>query len=179
MESHAPFNSYFYQVEIKNMNSYNEISRAIDYEVSRQILLHKESQADEIVQETRLWDEFSQVSSPLYFLILFSPISFFLSSLDSFHYLHPQKTFTMRKKEGLADYRYFPEPDLPEVVLTSEYVEEIRNSMPELPEAKRRRYVNMGLSMQDVIFLANDDKVIIFGIAFISLHGCGCYRSIF
>uniref|UniRef100_A0ACD5UA18 Uncharacterized protein n=1 Tax=Avena sativa TaxID=4498 RepID=A0ACD5UA18_AVESA len=70
-----------------------------------------------------------------------------------------KKTFTMRKKEGLADYRYFPEPDLPEVVLTSEYVDEIRNSLPELPEAKRRRYENMGLSMQDVIFLANDDNI--------------------
>ncbi|KAM3366576.1 hypothetical protein ACQJBY_015772 [Aegilops geniculata] len=80
-------------------------------------------------KETRLWDESSQ------------------------------KTFTMRKKEGLADYRYFPEPDLPEVVLTSDYIDEIRNSMPELPEAKRRRYENMGLSMQDVIFLANDDIV--------------------
>ncbi|KAK1682349.1 hypothetical protein QYE76_043197 [Lolium multiflorum] len=117
------------KVEIKNMNSFNEISRAIDYEISRQIHLHKESQADQIVQETRLWNEASQ------------------------------KTFTMRKKEGLADYRYFPEPDLAEVVLTSEYVDEIRNSLPELPEAKRRRYENMGLSMQDVIFLANDDNV--------------------
>ncbi|KAF7077927.1 hypothetical protein CFC21_082423 [Triticum aestivum] len=117
------------KVEIKNMNSFSAISRAIDYEISRQILLHKGSQADQIVQETRLWDESSQ------------------------------KTFTMRKKEGLADYRYFPEPDLPEVVLTSEYIDEIRNLMPELPEAKRRRYENMGLSMQDVIFLANDDKV--------------------
>jgi aspartyl-tRNA(Asn)/glutamyl-tRNA(Gln) amidotransferase subunit B len=43
------------------MNSFNEISRAIDYEISRQIHLHKESQADQIVQETRLWDESSQV----------------------------------------------------------------------------------------------------------------------
>uniref|UniRef100_A0A0E0MG56 Glutamyl-tRNA(Gln) amidotransferase subunit B, chloroplastic/mitochondrial n=1 Tax=Oryza punctata TaxID=4537 RepID=A0A0E0MG56_ORYPU len=117
------------KVEIKNMNSFSAISRAIDYEISRQILLHKEGQADQIVQETRLWDESSQ------------------------------KTFTMRKKEGLADYRYFPEPDLPEVVLTSEYIDEIQKSMPELPEAKRRRYENMGLSMQDVLFLANDDNV--------------------
>uniref|UniRef100_A0A0E0R9I0 Glutamyl-tRNA(Gln) amidotransferase subunit B, chloroplastic/mitochondrial n=1 Tax=Oryza rufipogon TaxID=4529 RepID=A0A0E0R9I0_ORYRU len=117
------------KVEIKNMNSFSAISRAIDYEISRQILLHKEGQADQIVQETRLWDESSQ------------------------------KTFTMRKKEGLADYRYFPEPDLPEVVLTSEYIDEIQNSMPELPEAKRRRFENMGLSMQDVLFLANDDNV--------------------
>lgn len=67
----------------------------------------------------------------------------------------------MRKKEGLADYRYFPEPDLPEVVLNNDYIDDIRKSMPELPEAKRRRYENMGLSMQDVLFLANDDNVII------------------
>lgn len=65
----------------------------------------------------------------------------------------------MRKKEGLADYRYFPEPDLPEVVLTDEYVDQIRKSLPELPEEKRRRYENMGLTMQDVLFLANDDDV--------------------
>lgn len=117
------------KVEIKNMNSFSAINRAIDYEISRQILLHKEGQADQIVQETRLWDESSQ------------------------------KTFTMRKKEGLADYRYFPEPDLPEVVLTSDYIDVIRKSMPELPEAKRRRYENMELSMQDVLFLANDDNV--------------------
>lgn len=65
----------------------------------------------------------------------------------------------MRKKEGLADYRYFPEPDLPEIVLTSDYIDEISKSMTELPEAKRRRYENMGLSMQDVLFLANDDNV--------------------
>ncbi|KAF8676524.1 hypothetical protein HU200_046936 [Digitaria exilis] len=93
------------KVEIKNMNSFSEINRAIDYEISRQIMLHKEGQADQIVQETRLWDESSQ------------------------------KTFTMRKKEGLADYRYFPEPDLPEVVLTTDYIDEISKSMPELPEA--------------------------------------------
>lgn len=65
----------------------------------------------------------------------------------------------MRKKEGLSDYRYFPEPDLPEVILTEEYVDKIRGSLPELPEMKRRRYEEMGLSMQDVLFLANDVKV--------------------
>ena len=68
----------------------------------------------------------------------------------------------MRKKEGLADYRYFPEPDLPEVILSTDYIDEISKSLPELPEAKRRRYENMGLSMQDVLFLANDDNVSIF-----------------
>lgn len=65
----------------------------------------------------------------------------------------------MRKKEGLSDYRYFPEPDLPEVILTEEYVASIRDSLPELPEMKRRRYEQMGLSMQDVLFLANDVNV--------------------
>ncbi|ONK70861.1 uncharacterized protein A4U43_C04F2280 [Asparagus officinalis] len=117
------------KVEIKNMNSFSAMNRAIDYEISRQILLHSEGQSDQIVQETRLWEDGAQ------------------------------KTFTMRKKEGLADYRYFPEPDLPEVVLTEDYVDNIRKSLPELPEAKRRRYENMGLSMQDVLFLANDVNV--------------------
>lgn len=65
----------------------------------------------------------------------------------------------MRKKEGLADYRYFPEPDLPEVILNKEYVDSIQSSLPELPEMKRRRYEEMGLSMQDVLFLANDINV--------------------
>jgi len=65
----------------------------------------------------------------------------------------------MRKKEGLADYRYFPEPDLPAVILSQEYVDDIIKSLPELPEIKRRRYEQMGLSMQDVLFLANDKNV--------------------
>lgn len=65
----------------------------------------------------------------------------------------------MRKKEGLADYRYFPEPDLPGVNLSEEYISTIRDSLPELPEAKRRRYENLGLNMQDVLFLTNDINV--------------------
>lgn len=65
----------------------------------------------------------------------------------------------MRKKEGLADYRYFPEPDLPGVTLTQEHVDNVCSSLPELPETKRRRYENMGLSMQDVLFLTNDIDV--------------------
>ncbi|MED6180542.1 hypothetical protein PIB30_011054 [Stylosanthes scabra] len=117
------------KVEIKNLNSFSSVSRAIDYEIARQVQLHKEGQEDQIVQETRLWEEGAQ------------------------------KTITMRKKEGLADYRYFPEPDLPAVILSQEYVDGIQSSLPELPEIKRRRYENMGLSMQDVLFLANDKNV--------------------
>ncbi|KAL0699460.1 hypothetical protein Bca4012_055582 [Brassica carinata] len=117
------------KVEIKNLNAFSAMSRAIDYEITRQALLYNQGQADQIVTETRLWDEGAQ------------------------------KTVTMRKKEGLADYRYFPEPDLPEVILTQEYVDSIRASLPELPEAKRRRYEGMGLGIQDVLFLANDVSV--------------------
>ncbi|KAK4356940.1 hypothetical protein RND71_022550 [Anisodus tanguticus] len=117
------------KVEIKNLNSFSSMSRAIDYEISRQVQLHNQGQVEQIVQETRLWEEGAQ------------------------------KTVTMRKKEGLADYRYFPEPDLPGVTLTEEYVDSIRESLPELPEDKRRRYEKMGLSMQDVLFLANDINV--------------------
>lgn len=117
------------KVEIKNLNSFSSMSRAIDFEISRQVLLHSQGQSDQIVQETRLWEEGAQ------------------------------KTITMRKKEGLSDYRYFPEPDLPGVSISNEYVESIRVSLPELPEMKRRRYEEMGLSMQDVLFLTNDVTV--------------------
>ncbi|XP_073123894.1 glutamyl-tRNA(Gln) amidotransferase subunit B, chloroplastic/mitochondrial [Henckelia pumila] len=120
------------KVEIKNLNSFSSVSRAIDFEISRQVLLHSQGQADQIVQETRLWDEGAQ------------------------------KTVTMRKKEGLSDYRYFPEPDLPGVTLTEDYVDNIRNSLPELPEIKRRRYEKLGLSIQDVLFLTNDVNVAAF-----------------
>ncbi|KAA8548893.1 hypothetical protein F0562_000577 [Nyssa sinensis] len=105
------------------------INRAIDFEISRQALLHSQGLKDQIVQETRLWEEGAQ------------------------------KTVTMRKKEGLSDYRYFPEPDLPEVIIAKEYVDNIRDSLPELPEMKRRRYEKLGLSMQDLLFLANDVDV--------------------
>ncbi|CAH9103929.1 unnamed protein product [Cuscuta europaea] len=117
------------KVEIKNLNSFSSMSRAIDFEISRQVLLLNQGQGDQIVQETRLWEEGGQ------------------------------KTITMRKKEGLSDYRYFPEPDLPGVTITEDYVDSISKSLPELPEIKRRRYEKMGLSMQDVLFLTNDANV--------------------
>uniref|UniRef100_A0A1D1YXY1 Glutamyl-tRNA(Gln) amidotransferase subunit B, chloroplastic/mitochondrial n=1 Tax=Anthurium amnicola TaxID=1678845 RepID=A0A1D1YXY1_9ARAE len=117
------------KVEVKNMNSFSAMSRAIDFEICRQVNLHKQGQGDQIIQETRLWEDASQ------------------------------RTVTMRKKEGLADYRYFPEPDLPEVIISDDYVKAIHASLPELPEMKRRRYQQMGLTMQDVLFLANDITV--------------------
>lgn len=117
------------KVEVKNLNSFAAMARAVEFEVARQVALHRGGRAADIVTETRLWDEAAQ------------------------------KTFTMRVKEGLADYRYFPEPDLPELVLPPALVDGVRAALPELPEAKRRRYAAMGLSMQDVLVLANDAEV--------------------
>ncbi|EFJ14409.1 hypothetical protein SELMODRAFT_120349 [Selaginella moellendorffii] len=117
------------KVEIKNMNSCAAMHRAIDFEILRQVALHKEGLESKIVQETRLWEEGSQ------------------------------RTVTMRAKEGLADYRYFPEPDLLELVLKQEQVDSINEALPELPNETRRRYEALGLSMQDVLVLADDKSV--------------------
>ena len=66
----------------------------------------------------------------------------------------------MRAKEGLADYRYFPEPDLPPLVLNEEAVEEERRGMPELPEERRRRYhEELGVAMKDVLPIVDRREV--------------------
>lgn len=114
------------KVEIKNMNSFREMQRAIDYEVQRQAELCCAGRAQEVVQETRLWDEGAQRTAP------------------------------MRKKEGLADYRYFPEPDLPALEISQDLIERLRQLLPELPEQRRRRYEGLGLAMQDVLVIADD-----------------------
>ena len=97
------------RTEMKNMNSFRSIVRAIDYEAERQI---EELEAgNKIVQETLRWDDVSG------------------------------KTFPMRDKEDAQDYRYFPEPDLVAIRLSDEYIEEIRNSLPELPESRKKKYL--------------------------------------
>lgn len=117
------------KVEIKNMNSFAAMQKAVDFEVERQVQLLESGEGDLICQETRLWDESAQA------------------------------TKVMRKKEGLADYRYFPEPDLPDIVLTEEFVEEVRNGMPELPHEKRMRYLELGLPLSDALTLADDKGI--------------------
>lgn len=114
------------KVEVKNMNSFSNMQKAIEFEFERQVGLLREGAGHEIVLETRLWDEVKQ------------------------------QTFSMRKKEGLADYRYFPEPDLPPLVVSQEMMEAVKTSMPELPSAKRARYLALGLPMYDVLILAGD-----------------------
>jgi aspartyl-tRNA(Asn)/glutamyl-tRNA(Gln) amidotransferase subunit B len=117
------------KVEVKNMNSFNAMQRAIDFEFVRQCTLIQEDRGDEIIQETRLWDENGQFTAP------------------------------MRKKEGLADYRYFPEPDIPEIRISESTIETMRSSLPELPSEKRLRYTGLGLSEYDSLVLSDDEEI--------------------
>ena len=97
------------RTEMKNMNSFRSITRAIEYEVDRQIDVLEDG--GKVEQETLRWDEVSG------------------------------KTFSMRDKEDAQDYRYFPDPDLVAINLSDEYIENIKNSLPELPESRKERYL--------------------------------------
>ncbi|MBX9722482.1 MAG: Asp-tRNA(Asn)/Glu-tRNA(Gln) amidotransferase subunit GatB [Candidatus Obscuribacterales bacterium] len=97
------------RAEIKNMNSFKAVQRAIQSEIDRQIALVEKG--ERVVQETRLWNEATQ------------------------------STFSMRSKEDAHDYRYFPEPDLVPLEISRDWVNELAQTMPELPEARRQRYM--------------------------------------
>lgn len=96
------------RTEVKNLNSFRNVERALAYEVERQkeVLLA----GGQVIQQTLLWDA------------------------------GEMKTRQMRSKEEAHDYRYFPEPDIPPVIVTDEMLEEIRLEIPELPEQRRKRY---------------------------------------
>lgn len=96
------------KVEIKNLNSFRVVERAIEYEMKRQA--EALDSGEQIVQETRGWDDAKQV------------------------------TFAQRAKESAHDYRYFPEPDIPPMVFDDAYVDALRKTLPELPDAKRARF---------------------------------------
>jgi len=97
------------KAEVKNLNSFRYVQRALEYEISRQIGVLTDG--GRVIQETRLWDSGAG------------------------------RTVSMRSKEEAHDYRYFPEPDLPPLELAPELIEEIRLSLPELPDARRRRFI--------------------------------------
>lgn len=106
------------KTEIKNMNSFRSLQKAIEYEIERQEDILEEG--GKIIQETRSWDEEKGV------------------------------TVSMRSKEAAHDYRYFPDPDLVPIVVDSAWVEEIKEALPELPDAKKERLIReMGLSDYD------------------------------
>ena len=98
------------RTEMKNMNSFRSIVRAIEYERARQIEVLENG--GKIEQETLRWDDVSG------------------------------RTFSMRDKEDAQDYRYFPDPDLVAIKLSEEYIQNIKNSLPELPESRKQRYLD-------------------------------------
>ena len=116
------------KVEVKNLNSFRSVERAIAFEIQRQTALLEKG--GRVVQETRGWDEAKQ------------------------------ETFHQRFKEGSADYRYFPEPDLPKLYLSEipEFAPEaIRASLPELPWERRARYQSLGIRKEYIdVVLQND-----------------------
>ncbi len=118
------------RAEIKNVNSFSALQRAIEYEIDRQIEIVEEG--GKVVQETRLWDD------------------------------NLKETRSMRGKEDAHDYRYFPEPDLMPLEISREWVEEIRAKMPELPEAKRQRYMSLGLSEYDASVIVEQMPLALF-----------------
>ena len=110
------------RTEMKNLNSFKAIARAIEGERQRQIELLEDGKA--VVQETRRWDDNKESSKP------------------------------MRSKEDAKDYRYFPDPDLPPVVISDQWIEKVRAAQPELRDEKMERYQNeYGLPAYDASIL--------------------------
>jgi len=113
------------RTEIKNMNSFRAVQKALEYEAERHAKLL--DSGEKLVQETRTWDDNLGI------------------------------TLSMRSKEEAHDYRYFPEPDLVPVILEDEFVTDIKNSLPELPAEKFRRYLEeFGLPEYDAELITAD-----------------------
>lgn len=116
------------RAEIKNMNSFRFVQKAIEYEIERQEKVLNEG--GKIVQETRLWDAKAGI------------------------------TVSMRSKEEAHDYRYFPEPDLVPLQIDREWIDQIAKELPELPEAKRERFVrSYGIPEYDAAVLTGSQAL--------------------
>ncbi len=115
---------YGTRTEMKNLNSFKAINRAINYESKRQI--EEIKKGNKIIQETLRWDDLKEI------------------------------TYSMRDKEESHDYRYFPDPDLTFIRLTDEYINGIKNNLPELPEERKSRYIkNYKLPEYDAKFITS------------------------
>ncbi len=113
------------KVEVKNINSFKAVEKAIAYEVERQTRALRDG--EKIVQETRGWDE------------------------------NKSETFSQRIKETSADYRYFPEPDIPPLAITDKWLEKIKSRLIELPPQKKKRFMEQyDLSAYDAAILVSD-----------------------
>lgn len=119
---HKPGEPWGTKCEVKNLNSFRSVERAIEYETARQTRVL--DSGGHITQDTLGWDEGGG------------------------------KTFLMRTKEGEADYRYFPEPDLPRWTSPPEWIEHLKARMPELPAQKRTRYLAAGVRENDAATLS-------------------------
>lgn len=115
------------KVEIKNINSFKELQKALEKEEKRQKELYSFGEEYKIVQETRRWDSAKG------------------------------KTVSMRSKEDAHDYRYFPEPDIIPIVVKDEIIEEMEKTIPELPKVKKDRFIKeYGLNTKEVNVLIED-----------------------
>jgi aspartyl-tRNA(Asn)/glutamyl-tRNA(Gln) amidotransferase subunit B len=113
------------RAEIKNINSFRFVEKAIEFEIERQIEILEDG--GDVVQETRLYDSDRNETRP------------------------------MRSKEEAHDYRYFPDPDLPEMVLEDDFIDQVRSELPELPGHRKSRFENeYGLSSLDASKLTID-----------------------
>lgn len=113
------------RTELKNMNSFRNVERALQYEIERQIDLIESG--GEVVQQTLLWDA------------------------------NKMETRIMRTKEEAHDYRYFPEPDIPPVIVTEELLEDVKSELPEMPDVRRQRFVEeFGMSEDDAQILTEN-----------------------
>ena len=116
------------RTELKNMNSFKAVQKALNFEIQRQKKLLEEGES--IVQDTRLWDA------------------------------QRECTYSMRTKEEAHDYRYFPEPDLMPMVVRREWIAEIKQNLPELPERRRERFVtDYKIPPYDAEVLTSDRKL--------------------
>jgi aspartyl-tRNA(Asn)/glutamyl-tRNA(Gln) amidotransferase subunit B len=121
---HAGATTFGVKTEVKNLNSFRFLQKALAYEIDRQIDVIEGG--GEIIQETRLYDS------------------------------REGRTYGMRTKEYAHDYRYFPEPDLLPLVITEDWKEEVRRSLPELPEARKQRFIQeYGLPEHDAAQLTS------------------------
>ncbi|MDP1538876.1 MAG: Asp-tRNA(Asn)/Glu-tRNA(Gln) amidotransferase subunit GatB, partial [bacterium] len=147
------------KVEIKNLNSFRSVERAVDYEIERQEKVLKESK--KIIQETRGWLDEATASSRRVAGARVGKEDKSSSSPFAGARVDDVKgiTVSQREKEEAHDYRYFPEPDLPPLHFSKEFVQKIKSEIPELPQQRRERLKKeYGLLDKEVeIFVYNKD----------------------
>ena len=127
IDGQAPTPEMSAKVEIKNLNSFRTVERAVAYEIERQI--DAIEKGEKVIQETRGWDE------------------------------GKQKTFSQRLKESSHDYRYFPDPDLPKMMISEVFdLNKLKSNLPELPWQRREKYLKVyEIKEQDAEMYVNDN----------------------